>query len=595
MNFLQVPILGLVLILQSTLSPAQKTWYVSPQGKDSQTGLSTQRPFRTLEKALDALRREKKQPTAEYRIILRGGTYAVSEPIRVDSRLGLGPQNKLTISAQADEAVVLSGNRTVQGTWQSVEPGLWKVPVKGYFNQLFIDGKRAIRARFPNEGTWLEPDTVQVDQHRLVFTGKLPSDLAKVAGAELHITGFWHYVRQKIARFDIPSQTVLTADYPGPEASSRKIENIDRAHFENALLFADIENEWFLDSLRQELYLVSKTNPASKTIEYPVASTLLVLEGQEDAPLQRITLQGIRFTGTDWALTPIGRKGIQAGYWGTTRESPVYAPVAALMLRWVEHSQIRGCRFEGLGEGAVTLGVGSSYNLIEKNSFEDVGANVIQVGYRESFVGDGHPLHKDFANPREVSHHNVIRNNHLRNFATTDQGSVGIWIGYAHHNEVLHNLLEDFPYSGMSIGWRWDTLQTNCHHNLIAWNEVRDGMKYLSDGAGIYLVGNQPGTRVLDNWIHNIGGGYTINAGIYVDEGGANIELARNYFQNLTNPREAYPIKLHKIISSTMRIHGNGGEQTEQQIIKSNQVNRYAWHINVPLGAPAHPEKYGPQ
>ena len=271
----------------------------------------------------------------------------------------------------------------------------------------------------------------------------------------------------------------------------------------------------------------------------------------------------------------------------------MYAPVAALMFKWVQNSAVESCRFQLLGEGAVSLGLGSSYNTISGNTFDDVGSNVIQVGFRESFTGIGHPLHRDFDRDIEVSHNNVIRNNHLKNFATTDKGSVGIWIGYSHHNQVEHNLLENFPYSGMSIGWRWDTLETNCHHNVVQWNEVRHGMKYLSDGAGIYFVGNQPGSRITDNWVHDIGGGYVINSGVYVDEGGANIEIARNYFLNLTNPREAFPIKLHKNIISTMNIHDNGGEKGKHAVRDANPSYLPSKFVQVNLVAPPDPGLYG--
>lgn len=590
--------LALILfLLASKDSISQAKFYISPNGDDNQTGTSLEEPFRSLSRAVKAVAGQRHNTPHQYQIIMRGGIYPVNETIVMDSSTNLHPESSLTVAAYGAEKPVLSGNKPLTNRWEKVGPNLWKTDVDDYFNQLFVDGKRAVRSRYPNEGLWLEPDTIQLSDNRLVFNDKIPEEFKNIKGAELHTTGYWHYIRQKISLMDPEHHAIFTEIYPGPEASSRKISTMDRAHFESALLFVDSEEEWFLDSMRKELFVYSGKDPNSRSFEYPVIATLLKIEGTKKNSLHHIRIDGISFRGTEWEMSAIGRKGIQAGFWGSGADLPVYAPVASLMLDWVNDSRISNCNFELLGEGAITLGLGCTHNEIIGNGFTDIGANVIQVGYREHYTGDGHPLHLDFTDQEEVSHHNIIRNNHLKNFATTDKGSVGIWIGYSHNNHINHNLLEDFPYSGISVGWYWgdetDTTITNCHSNIIEWNEIRNGMKYLSDGAGIYLVGNQPDTRISDNWIHNIGGGYTINSGIYIDEGGANMEITRNFFLNLTNPREAYPIKLHKNNIPSMNIYNNGGQTIRHEILNSNPNYAPAKHVNVRLTAPADRKRYG--
>ncbi len=590
-------IVGVVFILLGALAVnarGQTVWYVAPTGNDQHPGTLRQ-PFQTVEKALERLK-EAAQP-ADYRIILRGGTYRLTEPVRITASIGLTAASSLTLEAYPGEQPVLSGNRQVAGNWTKAGERLWKVKAAHRFNQLFIDGKRAIRSRYPNEGHWLEPDTIQLEANRLVFSESIPEAFGQLTTAELHITGFWHYIRQSVQRFDVQNSAVFTNQYPGPECSATKINRHDRGHFENSLLFVDTENEWFLDPLTQELFLFTENNPNSMHIEYPVLHELIRLTGTREQPLENISLKGITLTGTEWEMGAVERKGIQAGFWGTTRDKPVYAPGAAFVWEWVRNSQVLACTFQLLGEGAIALGNGCSQNQLVGNHFEDVGSNVVQIGYRPAYSGEGHPLHKDFTDAREVSHHNLVRYNHFKNFGTTDKGSVGIWVGYSHNNQIDHNLLEDFPYSGISVGWYWgdaaDLVETNCHSNTIAWNEVRNGMKYLSDGAGIYLVGNQPGTAIRDNWVHTIGGGYSINSGIYVDEGGANMEITRNYFLDLTNPRESHAIKLHKNAIPTMRIYNNGGEMRTQRVVSPNQNYQAAQYADVKLAAPENPELYG--
>ena len=61
----------------------------------------------------------------------------------------------VTWRAAQGERVLLSGGVRISGTWQKGVDGIWSVAVPGVrngwnFRQLFVNGKRAIRARFPN-------------------------------------------------------------------------------------------------------------------------------------------------------------------------------------------------------------------------------------------------------------------------------------------------------------------------------------------------------------------------------------------------------------------------------------------------------------
>jgi hypothetical protein len=55
----------------------------------------------------------------------------------------------------------------------------------------------------------------------------------------------------------------------------------------------------------------------------------------------------------------------------------------------------------------------------------------------------------------------------------------------------------------------------------------------LSDGGGIYTLGNMPGTIIRDNHIHDNGGA---PGGIYLDEGSGFIEITGNVVCNVAKP-----------------------------------------------------------
>jgi Right handed beta helix region len=591
-----ITVLGIKICLMSALvAPCglvglfAQTFYVSPKGNDAFVG-TVSKPFATVEKAVAAAQKTDKPAT----IILRSGRYELAKPIQIQ-------RSNLTIKAFEYENPVISGGKTLKSTWQSAGKGRWKTQVPVYFRQLFVNEKRATRARFPNAGQWtdqwFQPDTIQINAKRLVLNKSFPAHFADIKNAEMHATAWWHWLRQKVARFDPEHRAIYTLTEPSPECSGRKMDFVDRIHFENNLAFLDTEGEWFLDELTKTLYYQSVQKPENQTFIYPIAERLIELNGTAEKPITNVKVEGITFTNTEWNMPISERKGIQGGFWGSENGKPVFAPPAAIMAFWSSDCQFQNCHFSNLGEGAIALGDGCRRNRIEDNFFYDIGSNVIQIGWRTNYVGKGkrndfgggtdHPLYFNYETEAATPSHNIVHNNHLNKFCTTDLGGVGIWVGYSPHNQLTHNLLEDFSYSGISVGWRWDTLPNSTHHNLIEWNEVRNGMQYLSDGGGIYTAGRQEGTRILNNWVHGIGGGPVLGEGIYNDEGGSYFELAFNHIERI----KSLSYKFHKNIFNTINAHDNNGINGQQEVVFPERAA--VGSIKVKDSSPLKQENYG--
>jgi len=537
--------------------------YVSPNGNDNAVG-SINAPFTSLEKAISFANSNPKITE----IILREGTYILNTPLSIE-------RSNLTIKAFSDENPQIIGGSFLPNNWQKDGNGRWKMQVPTYFRQLFVDEKRAIRARFPNEGKWadqwFQPDTIDILNKRMVLNHGFPASFSKIKNAEMYATAWWHWLRQKVAKFDPDKKTIFTVTEPSPECSSRKIDFIDRIYFENDIAFLDTENEWFLDSLTHTLYFQSFENPNKKRFIYPINEQLLFIKGTAEKPLSNIKIEGVKFSYTEWNMPPEERKSIQAGFWGTQHGKPVFAPPAAVMLFWADKCVISKCFFTNLGEGAIALGDGCHDNKIESNRFDDIGSNVIQIGWRTNYIGKGkvnetdinnHPLYFSYEKPSAIPINNVVYNNHLKNFCTTDRSGVGIWVGNDSNTTITNNLLEDFTYSGISVGWRWDTLANTARNNIIQWNEIRNGMQYMSDGGGIYTAGRQEGTKILNNWVYDIGGGPALGEGIYNDEGGSYFEIAYNYVERT----KSQAFKFHKNLWNTINIHDNNASKGKNVI-----------------------------
>jgi hypothetical protein len=91
-------------------------------------------------------------------VVFADGTYHLDEPLELrpeDSGTAAFP---ITWRAADGATVILSGGKRVTGTWTDAGDGTWHIDLSGIglgpadwnFRQLFVNGSRATRARFPN-------------------------------------------------------------------------------------------------------------------------------------------------------------------------------------------------------------------------------------------------------------------------------------------------------------------------------------------------------------------------------------------------------------------------------------------------------------
>ncbi|MGC9320129.1 MAG: hypothetical protein ACP5KN_19005, partial [Armatimonadota bacterium] len=132
--------------------------YVSVDGDDAATG-AAEAPLATLEGARDRIRalREAGELAGPVEVLIRGGTYRLRETFVLEPQDSGTAEAPVTYAAYPGEEPVISGGRPVTG-WQPAGGGLWQAHIASvergtrYFRQLWVNGRRATRARIPNRG-----------------------------------------------------------------------------------------------------------------------------------------------------------------------------------------------------------------------------------------------------------------------------------------------------------------------------------------------------------------------------------------------------------------------------------------------------------
>ena len=131
------------------------TFYVSTDGSDAWPG-SRDRPFRSIPRARDAVRALPHPRLQTVRVLVRSGTYYLDAPLEFHALDSGTTDAPITYMAYPDEYVTMSGGRRLPCEWRPYRAGIMRCQVSDQsedfsgFDRLFVNGRRQIRARFPN-------------------------------------------------------------------------------------------------------------------------------------------------------------------------------------------------------------------------------------------------------------------------------------------------------------------------------------------------------------------------------------------------------------------------------------------------------------
>lgn len=489
-----------LLLFVSGLLSAQTeiTLYVSPSGSDHHPG-TAEKPMATLEYAW---KKASRQAGRRSITIYCEGTNYLSAPILITNETSGTPEHPIRFSSYPGQKAVISGSRILRNLrWKEYKNGIMQAKVEEELipDQLFVNGKKQISARYPN----FDPDI-------RIFNGYAadacsPERVKKwsnPAGGYLHAmhSREWGGYQYSIEGKDAKGELILKGGFQnnrqmGMHHTYRMVENI----FEEL----DAEGEWYFDKETHTLYFYPprELNLQTALFEVPQAENLFILKGKTGSPVRHVSVDHLELTQTLRTFMKTNEPLLRSD-WKIYRGG-------ALIIENAEKCSVNGCYLHDIGGNAIFFSNYNRNHRVSQNHITRIGASAVcfvgspdavrsplfEYGKSQTWEqmdkGTG-PLTPDY--PSDC----LVDDNLIHSIGETEKQGAGIQLSMSARITIRNNSIYDLPRAGINVS------EGTWGGHLIEGNDVFDTVLETGDHGSFNSWGRDrywhPDRNVMDEF-----------------------------------------------------------------------------------------------
>ena len=487
----------LALLLFSVAFPTfGQPYYVAPDGSDANPG-TLERPFGSLRRAQEAVGQ------APGRVVLRGGTYYLKEPLVFTARDSGVSGAPVVYEAYPNEQPVLSGGVRLENLeWRPYRDGIYQAKLSEDLQteEIFVNGERQILARYPN----FDP--------KAQYFGGFAADAistnrvarwADPAGGYFHAMhpALWGDFTWRITGKDAAGEVTMEGGWQNNRGGAvhrtiRFVENI----FEEL----DAPGEWFLNTRTHRLYFYPPAglDLRSATVEATRLRSLVEFRGSEAHPVRFVTLRGLTFRQAARTVMDT-REPLMRSDWAIYRGGAIFfegaedcaiedgfldqvGGNAIFVNHYNRRVMVRGCRIARAGGNGICF-VGDPkatrnplFNYSQVNQFEDL---------------DRTPGPKSNNYPADC----LVDDSLIYLTGRVEKQTAGVHIQLAQSITVRHCSVYDLPRAGINIG------DGSWGGHVIEFCDVFDTVKETGDHGSFNSWGRdrywRPKISEVNDWV----------------------------------------------------------------------------------------------
>ncbi len=506
-------------------------------GNEWYSGISTDihsdsGPVKTIETALARVR-ELRVGRCDHpvTISIMGGEYFLDKEINIGRMM-----SDITIEGHGDKKAVIRGAKKIEGFYEAEMCGVKclaaKIPEGVIPSDLFVNGKRAVLPRFPEEGFLYpiesESKTKALHDRAEWFIAEkgVFDNLSHPEEVSVNFNHYWVDEHAGIESYDSETGKVtMTKTTAFTIYSSIKgSENIGNSNAEYSTMEYYLENvremfkktnQYFIDIETNTLYYIPE-NDGEFEAYMPTVKAMFNVEA-DNVCFRNLTFE---YSSSEYESSMVDER---TGKGLACDSQAVCGANALINFKNSANCRVEDCELLHYGLYGVQIGLGSHRVRVCGNVFDDCGAGGVKIegGNNPDFDGD-------------ETYGNTVNDNKITNCGIKFEAGCGVLIMHSYENVISHNEIAYTYYTGISCGWVWGYVFSKSHDNIIEKNHIHHiGQGHLSDMGGIYILGAQKGTVLRGNLIHDTRCRYYGGQAIYLDEGASYVTVENNICYNV--------------------------------------------------------------